>query len=70
MSKEKKRFVVADLGFAFAVHDTHAEQEYAFRAGKDADHLSSNQLNSDRVDIFPTIEEAVRRALELNRQAG
>ena len=67
---EKKRFVVADLGFAFSVHDTQAEQEYAFRAGADKEHLSSNQLNSERTDIFPTIEEAIRHAQELNRRAG
>lgn len=63
-----RRFVVSDLGFSFAVHDTQAKQEYAFRAGKDKAHKSSNALNSRRVELFPTREEAVRLALELNQK--
>ena len=63
---KKRRFVVSDLGFTFAVHDTQAKQEYAFRAGKDKAHKSSNALNTRRVELFPTREEAVRKALELN----
>ena len=67
MSK-KKRYVVADLGFAYAVHDTQAPAEYAFEAGKGKEHKSTNKLNTRRVDIFPTKAEAVRCALELNRR--
>jgi len=67
-AKKKRRFVVSDLGFTFAVHDTQKKQEYAFRAGKDKAHKSSNPLNSERLDLFPTREEAVRKALELNRK--
>ena len=63
-----RRFVVSDLGFTFAVHDTQAKQDYAFRAGKDKAHKSSNTINSRRVELFPTREEAVRLALELNEQ--
>ena len=70
MSKNPKRYVVSDLGFAFAVHDTQVKQEYEFRAGKDEEHPSTNALNSDRVALFPTVEEAVRLARELNRKAG
>jgi hypothetical protein len=62
-----KRYVVADLGYAFAVHDTQAPAEYPFEAGKDKEHKSTNQLNTSRVDIFPTKAEAVRCALDLNR---
>lgn len=65
---KKRRFVVSDLGFGFAVHDTQAKQHYAFRAGKDKNHKSSNALNSERVELFPTREEAVRLALELNEK--
>jgi hypothetical protein len=64
---QKRRFVVSDLGFTFAVHDTQRKQSYAFRTGKDKPHKSSNALNSERLDLFPTREEAVRKALELNR---
>jgi hypothetical protein len=65
---KKRRFVVSDLGPFFAVHDTQAKQEYAFSAGKDKPHKSSNQLNSRRVELFPTREEAVRAALALNEK--
>ncbi|HEX6882693.1 MAG TPA: hypothetical protein VF530_04885 [Planctomycetota bacterium] len=65
---KKRRFVVSDLGFTFAVHDTQKKQDYAFRAGKDKAHKSSNALNSERLDLFPTREEAVRKALELNEK--
>lgn len=65
---KKRRFVISDLGFTFAVHDTQAKQEYAFRAGKDKAHKSSNALNSRRLELFPTREEAVRYALELNQK--
>ena len=65
---KKRRFVVSDLGFTFAVHDTQAKQEYAFRAGKDKPHKSSNALNTRRLELFPTREEAVRHALELNEK--
>ena len=72
MSNEskKQRYVVCDLGFAFAVHDTQVEQAYAFRAGADAKHLSSNELNSVRVDLLPNMAEAVRVATELNARAA
>jgi hypothetical protein len=64
----KRRFVVSDLGFTFAVHDTQAKQDYAFQAGKDKPHKSSNALNSKRLELYPTREEAVRAALELNEK--
>ncbi len=67
MSTPKKpRFVVSDLGFTFAVHDTQKKQAYAFRAGRDKNHKSSNALNTERLDLFPTKEEALRKARELN----
>jgi hypothetical protein len=65
---KKRRFVVSDLGFTFAVHDTQVKQEYAFQAGKEKAHKSSNALNSRRIELFPTREEAVRFALELNEK--
>jgi len=70
MSKKRirHRFVVSDLGFAYAVHDTQLRQEYAFEAGADKDHASTNNLNSERVDIFGTLDEARRVADELNRR--
>jgi len=66
----KPRYVVSDPGFALAVHDTQAHQEYAFRAGKDAKHLSSNEINTERVDLFPNMAEAVRCAMDLNARAA
>jgi hypothetical protein len=63
-----RRFVVSALGFSFAVHDTQAKQDYAFQAGKDKPHKSSNVLNTRRIELFPTREEAVRLALELNEK--
>jgi hypothetical protein len=65
---KKRRFVVSDLGPFFAVHDTQAKQAYAFRAGKDKAHKSSNALNTRRLELFPTREEAVRAARELNEE--
>ena len=65
---KKRRFVVSDLGFGFAVHDTQAKQEYAFEAGREKSHKSSNALNTERVELFPTREEAVRLALELTEK--
>ncbi len=67
--KRKRRFVVSDLGFTWAVHDTAVPQEYAFETGKDSEHLSSNQLNSERVGLYATREEAVREALRLNEES-
>ena len=70
MANEKKtrRYVVSDIGFAYAVHDTQARQDYEFEAGKEKDHISTNELNTRRVDIFPTFLEAIRAAEELNRR--
>lgn len=65
---KKRRFVVSDLGFSFAVHDTQAKQEYSFRAGRDKAHKSSNALNTRRLELFPTREEALRLAQELNEK--
>ena len=64
----RPRFVVSDLGFAYAVHDTQVPQRYAFEAGADKEHKSNNRLNSERVDVFATYEEAQRVADELNRR--
>jgi hypothetical protein len=66
--QKKRRFVVSDLGPFFAVHDTQAKQEYAFRAGKEKAHKSSNALNTRRIELFPTREEALRLARELNEK--
>lgn len=67
MSKqEKRRYVISNLGFSWAVHDTEVPQQYAFETGKNAEHISSNQLNTRRVALFPTRDEAVREALRLN----
>ena len=66
MGKSDQRYVISDLGFAFAVQDTQDSQQYAFRAGRESKHLSSNQLNSNRVGIYPNMAEALRVAVELN----
>ncbi|MEX1025398.1 MAG: hypothetical protein WD226_10005 [Planctomycetota bacterium] len=69
MSTPAPRYVVSDLGFAFAVHDTRAPQEYAFEAGRSATHLSSNRLNTRRVELCATREKAQLLADELNDRA-
>jgi hypothetical protein len=63
---ERRRYVVSDLGFSWAVHDTGEGQEYAFETGKDKAHISTNELNSTRVGLYPNRAEAVRAAMELN----
>ncbi len=68
LNPKKRRFVVSDLGFAFAVHDTQAKQEYAFEAGKGKAHKSTNPLNTRRVELCPSRAEALRRAAELNEK--
>jgi len=65
---KRRRYVISDLGFTYAVHDTQAPQEYEFETGKDKPHISTNELNSVRVALFPTREEAVREALRLNEK--
>ena len=65
---KRRRYVVSDLGFTYAVHDTQVEQEYAFESGKDSEHPSSNPLNSERVALYATRDEAEREALRLNEQ--
>jgi len=65
---KSRRFIVSDLGFAFAVHDTKAKQDYAFQAGKGKPHKSSNRLNTRRVELCPTRDEALRLAQELNQK--
>jgi len=65
---KKRRFVVSNLGFSFAVHDTQVKQEYAFQAGREKPHKSSNALNSRRIELFATRDEALRLAAELNEK--
>ncbi len=67
-SRKQRRFIVSDLGFSFAVHDTKVRQDYAFEAGKEKNHKSSNQLNTKRVQLCPTREEALRLAEDLNQK--
>lgn len=69
MASEEDRFVVSDLGFAFAVHDTQVTQEYAFDAGRESDHKSNNRANGRRVEICATREMAQAIADRMNEQA-
>ncbi len=69
-ARAKTRFVVSNLGFGFAVHDTQAKAEYAHRAGQGKEHASNNVLNSERVEIFSTRGQAQAHADELNRKVG
>ena len=66
--KQHRRYVVSDLGFAFAVHDTQAPQQYAFPTGKDKEHKSSNMYNVERVEVVPTREMAIQITNELNEK--
>ena len=67
-SKHAPRYVVSDLGFAFAVHDTMASQDYEFEAGKDTQHPSNNALNTARVELCSTREVAQQIADRLNAE--
>ena len=66
---EKPRYVVSDLGFAFAVHDTQDRQDYDFPAGREKEHASTNRVNGRRVEICATRAEAQRVADALNERA-
>ena len=61
------RFRVSNLGHAFAVHDTAVHASYAFPAGREKKHPSTNACNTRIVEIVPTRAEAQRIADELNR---
>ena len=62
----KKRFVVSNLGFGYAVQDTGEPAKYEFPAGRDKEHASSNPRNAKILEIFPTRAQAQVLADELN----
>lgn len=68
--KTKKRYVVSNFGYAFAVQDTGQPAEYPHPAGKDKEHASSNPRNARVLEIFPTRAQAQVLADELNAKAG
>jgi hypothetical protein len=72
MDVQKRRYVVNDLGFGFAVHDTRAPAEYVHPAGRDKQHPSKNVFNTRMVEIFPTLAQAQAHAdeLEAREDAG
>jgi hypothetical protein len=63
------RFRVSNIGYAFAVHDTAVRQEYAFEAGRDRAHRSTNPFNTRIVEIVPTSAQAQAIADRLNAEA-
>ena len=63
-----QRYIVSNLGFGYAVHDTQVGQEYAFRAGKDKEHKSTNALNTKRLEVFATRAQAQAYADERNAE--
>ena len=65
-----QRYVVSNFGFGWAVQDTGTSAKYAFRAGRDKEHASSNPRNTKIVEIFPTRVQAQAHADELNAKAG
>ncbi len=65
-TSRQPRFIVSNLGFAFAVHDTRVPQEYAFEAGREKPHKSQNALNTRRLAVFPTRTQAQAHADRLN----
>ena len=67
-NSEDRRYVVSNLGFSYGVHDTHDPQEYAHPAGRDKQHISTNRLNSEIVEVVPTLAQALRIARELNEK--
>jgi len=69
-TRSNRRFVVNDIGYAFAVHDTGVPEEYGHPAGADKEHLSSNRLNSRMLEIFPTRERAQAYADKLEERAA
>jgi len=69
-SRIKKRFIVSNLGFGYAVQDTGEPAKYEHPAGADKEHASSNPRNTKILEIFPTRAQAQTLADELNRKAG
>lgn len=65
---KSQRYVVSDLGFAYAVHDTRQPQSYAFPAGRDKPHPSHNALNTRRLGIFATRAQAQAFADQRNAE--
>jgi hypothetical protein len=61
------RFFVSNIGYAFAVHDRATKAHYAFPAGREKKHLSSNEHNTKIVEVVATRAEAQRLADALNR---
>lgn len=59
---EKKRYIVSDVGFGFAVHDTREEKTYY----KGVDPSPQSGPKGRIVEICPNRETAYRVAHELN----
>ena len=61
-----KRFVVSNLGFAWAVQDTGEPVSYGRRGKNENTESSSNLRNVRMVEFFPTLAQAQAHADELN----
>lgn len=62
------RFVVSDIGYGWAVHDTTQRLKQPVK-GPDAA-PSRNRYNAPVVMVCSTREQAFERAAELNAEAG
>ena len=63
---EKKRYLVSNFGFGFAVHDTGERLVQGLNPKGEEIPDSSNPRNARVLDIFPTRAQAQARADELN----
>ena len=61
-----KRYIVSNIGFAWAVHDTRQEKTYY----EDIDPSSQSGPKGRLVEICPNAETAYRIANELNAAEG
>ena len=67
---EKKRYLVSNFGFGFAVHDTGERLVQGLNPKGEEIPDSSNPRNARVLDIFPTRAQAQARADELNAAEG
>jgi hypothetical protein len=70
MDKDSKRYLVSNLGFGYAVHDTAAHLTQGLNQKGEEVPDSSNPFNARILEVFPTRAQAQDRADEMNLQAG
>lgn len=66
MAAPNKRYIVSNVGFAYAVHDTEQVKKYY----EDIDPSDQSGPKGRLVEICPNLETAHRIARELNEAAS